>query len=110
MNCAVIDAGALALSKDRSTAAIGLPEDIGFGLVTDVGGRERIRGMHVSRVYQEHGLLSCSGEFPFARLPIGERVRVFPNHVCLTAAMYDSYRVIEGGDEVVATWPRINGW
>jgi len=38
MNCAVIDAGALALSKDRSTAAVGLPEDIGFGLVTDHSG------------------------------------------------------------------------
>jgi len=110
MNCAVIDAGALALSKDRSTASVGLPDDTGFGIVTDAGGRECIRGMHVSRVYQEHGLLSCRGEFPFAQLPIGERVRVFPNHVCLTAAMYDTYRVIEGGDEIVAAWPRVNGW
>ncbi len=110
MDCAVIDAGALALSKDRSTAAIGLPEDIGFGLVTDAGGRERIGHMHVSRVYQEHGLLGCRGAFPFERLPIGARVRVFPNHVCLTAAMYDTYQVIDGGDEIVASWPRINGW
>jgi D-serine deaminase-like pyridoxal phosphate-dependent protein len=112
MNCAVIDAGALALSKDRSTAAEGLPEDIGFGLVTDARGRERIDGMYVSRVYQEHGLLNCRDgvAFPFGRLPIGAHVRVFPNHACLTAAMYEAYHVIDGGDEVVATWPRINGW
>jgi D-serine deaminase-like pyridoxal phosphate-dependent protein len=112
LNCAVIDAGALALSKDRSTAAEGLPEDVGFGLVTDALGAERIDGMHVSRVYQEHGLLSCQGggRFPFERLPVGARVRVFPNHACLTAAMYESYHVIRGGHEVVAVWPRINGW
>jgi D-serine deaminase-like pyridoxal phosphate-dependent protein len=107
---ALIDAGALALSKDRSTAADGLPEDIGFGLVTDEAGRERIHGVLVSRVYQEHGLLSCGGAFPFERLPVGSRVRVFPNHACLTAAMYDAYQVVDGGDAVVATWPRINGW
>ncbi|TIU28173.1 MAG: hypothetical protein E5W34_02690, partial [Mesorhizobium sp.] len=34
-NTALIDAGALALSKDRSTAASGLPEDVGFGMVMD---------------------------------------------------------------------------
>jgi D-serine deaminase-like pyridoxal phosphate-dependent protein len=110
LGCALIDAGALALSKDRSTAAEGLPEDVGFGLVTDEHGRERISGMRVARVYQEHGVLACDGAFPFERLPIGSRVRVFPNHACMTAAMYDAYQVVAGSDEVVATWPRINGW
>ena len=110
LGCALIDAGALALSKDRSTAAEGLPEDIGFGLVTDADGRERIDGMRVSRVFQEHGLVTCNGAFPFDRLPIGARVRVFPNHVCMTAAMYDAYQVVDGADEVIATWPRVNGW
>lgn len=112
LDCAVIDAGALALSKDRSTAADGLREDIGFGLVTDVLGRERVGGMHVSRVYQEHGMVRCRDgiAFPFERFPIGSRVRVFPNHACLTAAMYECYQVVDGGDAIVATWPRINGW
>jgi len=110
LDCALIDAGALALSKDRSTAADGLAEDIGFGLVTDASGRERIDGMRVDRVYQEHGVVVCNGAFPFDRLPVGARVRVFPNHVCLTAAMYDAYDVVDGGDQVVAKWPRVNGW
>lgn len=110
LNCALIDAGALALSKDRSTAAEGLPEDIGFGLVMDAQARERIGNVHVGRVFQEHGLLSSHGPFPFDRLPIGSQVRVFPNHACLTAAMYDRYQVVDGGDEVVAAWPRVNGW
>ena len=110
LDCALIDAGALALSKDRSTAAEGLPEDIGFGLVMDAQARERIGTVHVSRVFQEHGLLSSHGPFPFERLPVGSKVRVFPNHACLTAAMYDRYQVVEGGGEVIAAWSRINGW
>jgi D-serine deaminase-like pyridoxal phosphate-dependent protein len=47
---------------------------------------------------------------PFGDLPIGARVRVLPNHVCMTAAMYDRYHVVDGGTAVVAEWTRINGW
>lgn len=111
MNSALIDAGALALSKDRSTGAHGLPEDIGFGLVMDVSGSRRIDRVTVGHVYQEHGMLVSDGPFPFDQLPVGTRVRVLPNHVCMTAAMYDAYRVVDGhNDQVVDTWPRINGW
>jgi len=111
MNSALIDAGALALSKDRSTGAPGLPEDIGFGLVMDVSGSSRIGRVTVGHVYQEHGMLVSEGPFPFDELPVGTRVRVLPNHACMTAAMYDAYHVVDGhGDQLVATWPRINGW
>jgi D-serine deaminase-like pyridoxal phosphate-dependent protein len=111
LNAALIDAGALALSKDRSTGAPGLPEDAGFGLLTDVLGQARIAGVKIGHVYQEHGMLVADGPFPIDQLPVGSRVRVLPNHVCMTAAMYDAYRVIDGpSDEVVDLWPRINGW
>lgn len=111
LNAALIDAGALALSKDRSTGAPGLPEDAGFGLLTDVMGRARIAGVKVGHVYQEHGMLVSDGPFPFDMLPVGARVRVLPNHVCMTSAMYDGYHVIEGvSEEVIDLWPRINGW
>jgi D-serine deaminase-like pyridoxal phosphate-dependent protein len=56
-------------------------------------------------------MLVADGPFPIDQLPVGSRVRVLPNHVCMTAAMYDAYRVIDGpSDEVVDLWPRINGW
>lgn len=111
MNGALIDAGALALSKDRSTGADGLPFDAGFGLIADALGRAPIKGLRVGRVYQEHGLLEADGPFPFDVLPVGSRVRVLPNHACMTAAMYDAYRVVEGASEqVIDLWPRINGW
>ena len=80
MNSALIDAGALALSKDRSTGAPGLPEDVGYGLVMDVNAARRIDRVKVGHVYQEHGMLVCDdGPFPFDLLPVGSRVRVLPN-------------------------------
>lgn len=107
-----IDAGALALSKDRSTAA--QPSDRGFGLVTDVFGLPH-PGLTVEAVHQEHGRLAGPGGVPFAVLPIGSRVRVLPNHACMTAAMYERYAVVDGtglGDAqpVEAFWERVNGW
>lgn len=111
INSALIDAGALALSKDRSTGAPGLPEDVGFGLVMDVSGSRRIDRVKVGHVYQEHGMLVADGPFPFDQLPVGARVRVLPNHACMTAAMYDGYHVVDGlDDREMATWPRVNGW
>lgn len=111
MNCALIDAGGLALSKDRSTGAAGLPEDVGFGIVMDVTASHRIGNVKVGHVYQEHGMLVADGDFPFDELPVGSRVRVLPNHACMTAAMYDSYNVVNGTDDSnITVWPRINGW
>ncbi len=43
-------------------------------------------------------------------LPIGAKVRVAPNHACMTAAAHERYHVVEGSDAVVAVWPRMNGW
>lgn len=108
-----IDAGGLALSKDRSTAA--LEDDCGYGLVCDVATAAPIPGLRVQSVHQEHGLVTADGPLPFDRLPVGSMVRVLPNHVCMTAAAHDTYNVIDsdeggGGGEVVATWDRCGGW
>jgi D-serine deaminase-like pyridoxal phosphate-dependent protein len=104
----IIDAGALALSKDRSTA--GMPLDAGFGLVVDAAGRPLAAPLRVDRVYQEHGVIELADPRVMASLPIGSRVRVLPNHVCMTAAMYDRYLVVDGDGAVRDTWHRCNGW
>ena len=104
----LLDAGAIALSKDRSTEAA--PVDYGFGLVLDAAGRPTLGNAIVTRAYQEHGVVQCDGAHPFPGLPVGARLRVAPNHICLTAAAYDRYHVVEGGTEVIAVWPRVNGW
>ncbi len=106
-NRVLIDAGGLALSKDRSTA--GHSFDAGFGLVTDLA-LSPIAGARIVQANQEHGHVEGQGRLPFEILPIGAKVRVLPNHVCMTAAMYDRYHVVDGGDEIVDVWDRTNGW
>jgi D-serine deaminase-like pyridoxal phosphate-dependent protein len=88
---AVIDAGALALSRDTGTG------DTGFGRLYESPTSEGLHPhLRVASVSQEHGVLS-------APLPHGTRVRVLPNHSCLTAACFDQVHAVRGG-EVVDTW------
>jgi D-serine deaminase-like pyridoxal phosphate-dependent protein len=104
----LVDAGALALSKDRSTEAA--PHDFAFGLVLDIHGRRSFGRTLVRRVYQEHGLVEFAAEVALPDLPIGGKLRIAPNHTCLMAAAHDRYFVVDGDDAVVAVWPRVNGW
>ncbi len=77
----VVDAGALALSKDAGCG------DTGMGLALDV--TDRPAGTLVS-LSQEHGIL----DRPW---PVGTRLRILPNHSCLTVACFDAYDVIRDG-------------
>ena len=107
-NRILVDAGALALSKDRSTQATN--HDAGYGEVWDISGHESFGRCIVQRVYQEHGVVTSDRQLPFDKLTIGRKVRIGPNHACITAAAHDRYYVVDGGVNVVAEWDRINGW
>lgn len=108
-NRILIDAGGLALSKDRSTA--GTDQDAGYGRLINDRGEDVFADLYVTDTHQEHGEISSAECLPFDRLPLGGRVRVLPNHSCMTSAMYDGYHVVDGtSKEVTATWPRTNGW
>ena len=105
----LIDAGFLALSRDRGTAD--LPVDWGYGAVCDARTGELLAGVTVSSTNQEHGILTASnGDMDFGRFPVGSRVKILPNHACATAAAYERYYVTEGSDEIIGTWERVNGW
>jgi D-serine deaminase-like pyridoxal phosphate-dependent protein len=104
----LIDAGFLALSRDRGTSDF--PVDWGYGAVCDANGA-LIAGVRVESTNQEHGIITAiSGELDWSRFPIGGRVRILPNHACATAAAYDRYFVTDGGEEVSDVWERVNGW
>jgi D-serine deaminase-like pyridoxal phosphate-dependent protein len=107
-NQVLIDAGAIAMSKDRSTAAT--DQDAGYGLVWDIHGRESLGELRVEQVFQEHGIVTSADRLPFDKLAVGTKVRVAPNHSCLTAAAYEKYYVVDGGEDVIAEWDRVNGW
>lgn len=103
----LVDAGGLALSKDRSTQDA--PRDYGFGLALDLFGQRSYGNAVVRRAYQEHGVIEMDPARPID-LPVGGLLRIAPNHTCMTAAAHDRYFVVDGGDEIVAIWHRVNGW
>jgi D-serine deaminase-like pyridoxal phosphate-dependent protein len=101
----VVDAGAIALSKDRG--AIGIDPACGYGHVLDIEGRET--GMRVTSLSQEHGEIEVSNSDTFDRFKVGDRVRILANHSCLTAAQHTHYNVVENG-EIVDQWEIHRGW
>jgi D-serine deaminase-like pyridoxal phosphate-dependent protein len=103
----LVDAGWMAMSRDRGTAKQRV--DQGYGMVCDIDGRP-IRDLVVTDANQEHGTIaSRSGGKPPV-LPIGTKLRILPNHACATGAAYPDYKVVDGSREVVATWSRFSGW
>ena len=102
----LVDAGFLALSRDRGTSDF--PVDWGYGAVCDATTGEPIDGVRVESTNQEHGIIT--GDIDWDRFPIGGRVRILPNHACATAAAYDRYFVTDGDASVTDVWGRINGW
>lgn len=106
-NTLLTDAGGLALSKDTSAQRHG--RHVGYGKVCDVLGRE-VPGLYVHRVNQEHGHVTSDAMLPYKQLKIGSRLRVLPNHICMTAAAYDKFHVVDNGTQVMDVWGRVNGW
>ncbi|HEX7175940.1 MAG TPA: alanine racemase [Pyrinomonadaceae bacterium] len=104
----IIDAGAVALSKDRG--AVEFDSTCGYGRVFDLEGRDM--GLRVGGLSQEHGEIVAGGDAggdAVERLKVGSRVRVLANHSCLTAAQHAFYNVVEGG-RVTDRWEIHRGW
>jgi D-serine deaminase-like pyridoxal phosphate-dependent protein len=101
----LLDAGGLAMSKDRSTQAV--PKDYGFGLMLDLDGKPGFGDAIMRSAYQEHGEVLVPGNPSFR---IGDKVRVAPNHTCMTVAAHTRYHVVDGGREVIGVWDRVNHW
>jgi D-serine deaminase-like pyridoxal phosphate-dependent protein len=101
----VLDAGAVALSKDRGPFEF--DPACGFGRVLDLEGEEL--GLRVTSLSQEHGEVFVEDERLLDALGVGARVRVLANHSCLTAAQHSHYHVLEAG-RVVDRWEILRGW
>lgn len=103
----ILDAGALALSKDIGANKY-LP-DAAYGYLCDPVTLQRLGTLSVRDVHQEHGTVPVGDETWFDRLPVGSLVRVLPNHACITCAGYEAFDAVRG-TEVVGRFPRVNGW
>jgi D-serine deaminase-like pyridoxal phosphate-dependent protein len=106
---AIVDAGWMAMSRDRGTQR--QKHDFGYGLVCTEDG-EPIQNVVMSAANQEHGIVSQVGAIDTdiaRRFPIGTKLRILPNHACATGAQHPEYYAIDEHGNVV-TWPRFYGW
>lgn len=103
----IVDAGGLALSRDRGTAE--QARDCGYGLVAAQSGA-LFPGLQVNAANQEHGMIELPEPYEFCDFPVGSRLRILPNHACMTAAAYQAYNIIGADGSITGQWPRINHW
>jgi D-serine deaminase-like pyridoxal phosphate-dependent protein len=101
----VVDAGAIALSKDRGP--MHLDPLCGYGRILDLDGGET--GMRVTGMSQEHGIVHADTDEAFSNFPVGSRLRILANHSCLTAAQHSHYNILQN-DQIVDRWEIIGGW
>lgn len=101
----VLDAGAIALSKD--SGALAAADGGGYGRLLDLDGADL--GVSLSSLSQEHGTVRVNDSALLARLAVGTRVRILVNHSCLTAAQHAEYLVHDGLD-VTDRWEIHRGW
>jgi D-serine deaminase-like pyridoxal phosphate-dependent protein len=95
---AVVDAGTKTLSGDQIAA----PGKDGYGVVL---GHPQVV---VARRSEEHGILDLSATDWRPR--VGERVRIIPNHVCVSMNLQPKVWGLRNG-RVVSSWPNeARGW
>jgi D-serine deaminase-like pyridoxal phosphate-dependent protein len=87
---AVVDAGSKALAKEEIRA-----DTAGYGALLDR------RDVMVKSVSEEHGLLDLSRTD--WRPKVGERVRIVPNHVCVSVNLHERLYGVRGG-QVAEMW------
>lgn len=70
----------------------------------------------VERISQEHGIVSWhGGNGPEIPLRVGQSLRIYPNHACITGALYGWYLIVDSSREgeetkIVDVWVRVSGW
>ncbi|NIB38451.1 DSD1 family PLP-dependent enzyme [Pseudomaricurvus alkylphenolicus] len=105
----IVDAGWMAMSRDRGTEKQRL--DQGYGVVCDLEG-EPLMDVIMGKANQEHGIIMVrNGAAPLkpCDFPVGTMLRILPNHACATSGQYEHYCVLEGSS-CTNFWRRTRGW
>ena len=103
----VLDAGALALSKDLGARQV--DPDAGFGVLMPPDQSRAWKHLRLYALSQEHGHVAMRGDLGDVDLRVGDKVRIVPNHSCLSAALFDRYHV-ESQGRVCGVWRPVRGW
>ncbi|KAH6877203.1 putative serine dehydratase domain-containing protein [Thelonectria olida] len=117
---ALVAAGTLGLGREPCQSYRG------WGVVSQQDSPSNVelgRRLIVERISQEHAILAWETTFgddestclPAIPLEVGQSVRIYPNHACVTGAMYNSYFVIDssresGSTQIMDVWQRAFGW
>lgn len=104
----IVDAGWMAMSRDRGTAE--QDTDQGYGLVCNERG-EVMDGLVMVAANQEHGIIALrDGAKDLSEdFPVGTILRILPNHACATSSQYEEYHLIQN-QQYRGVWTRFNGW
>ena len=100
---AILDLGALAMSKDPGP--VHADPHCGYGTVLAMDGTA-MADVNLVGLSQEHGKLKGAG---IAQLRVGQRLRVVPNHSCLTMACFASAQTTSG-TAVIGRIAPCRGW
>lgn len=87
----IIDGGSKTFSSDRLSGS----SEVTFGEILEAP------GARFHKMNEEHGFVELAGDS--AKLSVGDRVRVLPNHICVAMNLHERVYGIRG-DEVVETW------
>lgn len=87
----IIDGGSKTFSSDRLSGGT----DTTFGEILEAP------GARFHKMNEEHGFVELAGDS--AKLSVGDRVHVLPNHICVAMNLHEQVYGVRG-DQVVETW------
>lgn len=94
---ACIDAGSKSLSTDLVPAVARRGDYPGMGLLVNAP------GWIIERMSEEHGWLRWHGEGTPTTLPVGTRLEIVPNHICMAFAMLRRASIMRDG-AIIDRW------
>ncbi|KAG7112318.1 histone deacetylase HOS2 like protein [Verticillium longisporum] len=110
---ALVAVGTLGLGREPCAAYSGWGVIGPKSYSAETGNKPRLI---VKRISQEHSILAWESDSqdPIP-LEVGQSIRIYPNHACVTSAMYGWYLVVdsskkETADRIVDVWVRVSGW
>lgn len=101
----IVDAGGIALSKDRGP--VEFDSGCGYGRVYSTEGEDL--HLRLTSLSQEHGVIESESGSLRSRFKLGSRIRILANHSCMAAAQHRYYHVLED-NRIVAKWEAHHGW
>ena len=115
---ALISAGCLALAREACKDYPGQGVITPWNMPATYRAGSKDTRLIVKRISQEHGIVGFENESAGGsdQLPLeyGQKIRIWPNHACITMAMFDAYFVVDSDgaepDKVVDMFASCRGW